>query len=86
MTLRYASAGALEGQYTPEMGSIDIRNCTFGKLPRQPIFIEGYDGKIKITGVTVANYSFQSAADRNTITNASSIRLLDNRWGVATIP
>ena len=86
MTLRYASAGALEGQYTPEMGNIDIRNCTFGKLTRQPIFIEGYDEKIKITGVTVANCSFQSAGDRNTITNASGIHLLDNRWGVATIP
>jgi polygalacturonase len=84
MTLRYASAGALEGQYIPEMGSIDIRDCTFANLTRQPIFIEGYDEKIKITGVTVANCTFQSAANLNTITNASRIQLLGNRWGVAT--
>jgi polygalacturonase len=82
MTLRYASAGARDGQYTPEMGNIDIRDCTFAKLTKQPIFIEGYDDKIKITDVTVANCTFQSAADRNTITNASGIHLLDNRWGV----
>jgi polygalacturonase len=86
MTLRYASAGARDGQYTPEMGNIDIRNCTFANLTKQPIFIEGYDEKIKITGVTVANCTFQSAGDRNTITNASGIHLLANRWGVATPP
>jgi polygalacturonase len=86
MTLRYASAGARDGQYTPEMGNIDIRDCTFAKLTRQPIFIEGYDEKIQITGVTIANCTFQSAADQNTITNASDIHLLDNHWGVATSP
>ena len=110
MTLRYGGASALEGPYTPEMGNIDIRDCTFAdghggvtvgseitlkirnvdqvfaKLTRQPIFIEGYDEKIQITGVTIANCTFQSAADRNTITNASSIILFDNHWGVATPP
>jgi len=40
----------------------------------------------KITGMTVANRTFQSAGDRNTITNASRIHLLDNHWGVATPP
>jgi hypothetical protein len=84
MTLRYASAGARDGQYTPEMGNIDIRDCTFARLTRQPIFIEGYDEKIQIAGVTIANCTFQSAADQNTITNASDIHLLDNHWGVAT--
>ena len=86
MTLRYSSAGALEGAYTPEMGNIDIRDCTFARLTKQPIFIEGYNEKIKITGVTIAHCAFQSAGDRNTITNASNIHLLDNRWGVATPP
>jgi len=86
MTLRYASAGARDGQYTPEMENIDIRDCTFANLTRQAIFIEGYDEKIKITGVTIANCTFQSAADQNTITNASDIHLLDNHWGAATIP
>jgi len=84
MTLRYTSNGARDGQYTPEMGNIDIRNCTFANLTKQPIFIEGYDEKIKITDVTIANCTFQSAADRNTITNAIGIHLLDNHWGVAT--
>jgi polygalacturonase/alpha-beta hydrolase superfamily lysophospholipase len=83
MTLRYGGAGALEGPYTPEMGNIDIRDCTFASLTRQPIFIEGYDGKIKITGVTIANCTFQNAADQITITNASGIHLLDNHWGVS---
>jgi polygalacturonase len=83
MTLRYGGAGALEGPYTPEMGNIDIRDCTFANLTKQPIFIEGYDEKIKITGVTVANCTFQNVADRNTITNASGIHLLDNHWGVS---
>ena len=86
MTLRYGGTGARDGQYTPEMGDIDIRDCTFADLTRQPIFIEGYDEKIKIIGVTIANCIFQSAADRNSITNASGIHLLDNRWGVATPP
>jgi polygalacturonase/pectin methylesterase-like acyl-CoA thioesterase len=85
MTLRYGGAGALEGPYTPEMGNIDIRDCTFANLTRQPIFIEGYDEKIKITGVTVANCTFHNAADQNTVTNASDIHLLGNRWG-ATMP
>ncbi len=80
MTLRYASDGALKGQYKPEMGNIDIRDCAFDNLTRQPIFIEGYDAKIKITDVTIAHCTFQSAADRNTITNASGIHLLDNRF------
>jgi hypothetical protein len=60
MTLRYSGAGALEGPYAPEMGNIDIRDCTFANLTKQPIFIEGYDEKIKITGVTVANCTFQN--------------------------
>jgi hypothetical protein len=68
------------------MGNIDIRDCTFASLTRQPIFIEGYDGKIKITGVTIANCTFQNAADQITITNASGIHLLDNHWGVSTTP
>jgi polygalacturonase len=84
MTLRYASAGALQGPYTPEMGNIDIRDCTFAKLTRQPIFIEGYDPKIQITNVTIAGCVFQNPDGHNTITNASGIHLLDNRWGVAT--
>ena len=86
MTLRYGGAGALEGPYTPEMGNIDIRDCTFANLTKQPIFIEGHDDKIKITDVTIANCVFQSDADRNTITNAERIQLAGNRWGVAKTP
>jgi polygalacturonase len=82
MTLRYASTGALEGPYTPEMRNIDIRDCAFANLTRQPIFIEGYDGKIKITDVTIANCVFQNPDGHNAITNASGIHLLNNRWDV----
>ena len=80
MTLRYGSSGARDGEYKPEMSNIDIRDCTFGKLTKQPIFIEGYDSKIKISNVTVANCVFQSSKDKNTITNAVNIRLLGNQW------
>lgn len=84
MTLRYGGAGALEGPYTPEVGNIDLRDCTFANLSRQPIFIEGYDAKMRITGVTIAGCIFQNPDGHNTITNASGIHLLNNHWGVAT--
>ena len=62
------------------MSNIDIRDCTFGKLTKKPILIEGYDGRIKISDVTIANCVFQSAKDKNTITNAVDIHLLGNQW------
>jgi len=82
MTLRYSSAGALDGEYTPEIKDIDIRNCTFAKLTKQPIFIEGYSDAIKISDVTVANCTFaQVGIPGTTITNAVDIHLLGNHGG-----
>jgi polygalacturonase len=82
MTLRYSSAGALEGEYIPEIKNIDIRDCTFANLTRQPVFIEGYSAAIKISGVTIANCSFaQVGKPGATITNAVDIHLLGNHGG-----
>jgi polygalacturonase len=80
MTLRYSSAGARDGQYVPEMKNIQIRDCSFANLTKQPVFIEGYDEKIKISGVTIANCEFTKAKNPAlTITNAVNIQLLNNR-------
>lgn len=79
MTLRYGSAGARDGDYIPDMGDIDIRNCTFANLTKQPIFIEGYDNKIKIVDVTVADCVFEKAQTKGvTVTNAVDIHLINN--------
>ena len=40
MTMRYP--GTLDGHATPIIQDIDIRNCTFDNLSKQPIFIEGF--------------------------------------------
>lgn len=79
MTLRYSSAGARDGQYIPDVQNIDIRDCTFANLTKQPIFIEGYDEKIKISDVTIANCVFEAAKEKGTtITNAVNIHLINN--------
>jgi polygalacturonase len=79
MTLRYSSAGARDGQYIPDLRNVDIRDCTFANLTKQPIFIEGYDEKIKISDVTIANCVFHQAKTKGTtITNAVNIHLINN--------
>ncbi|MFM2294936.1 MAG: hypothetical protein RLZZ350_1349, partial [Verrucomicrobiota bacterium] len=79
MTLRYSAAGARDGQYVPELGNINIRDCSFANLTKQPVFIEGYDEKIKITGVTISNCTFLKAKTPGaTITNAADIHLVNN--------
>jgi polygalacturonase len=79
MTLRYSSAGARDGEYTPDLRNIDIRDCSFANLTKQPIFIEGYDDKIKISDVTIANCVFEQAQTKGmTITNAVNIHLINN--------
>jgi hypothetical protein len=46
---------------------------------KQPIFIEGYDEKIKISDVTIANCVFEKAQTKGmTITNAVNIHLINN--------
>ena len=80
MTLRYASSGARDGDVVPVVRDIDIRDCSFASLTKQPIFIEGYDEKIRISDVTIANCVFEQAQPKGvTITNAVNIRLINNR-------
>ncbi len=78
MTMRYASSGATEGNSMPRVRNIDIRDCTFATLTRQPIFIEGWSPSAPITDVTIANCRFPDGAPPNTITNAARIRLIGN--------
>jgi polygalacturonase len=79
MTLRYSSAGARDGEYTPEIKNIDIRDCSFANLTKQPIFIEGYSEALKIADVTIANCQFAQAKERGvTLTNAVDIHLVNN--------
>ena len=79
MTQRYGSSGAMDGSERPPIKDIDIRDCTFGTLTKAPIFIEGYDSKLKITDVTIANCVFESAKNKSTVTNASRIFLSNVR-------
>lgn len=79
MTLRYSSAGAMEGEFVPRLRNIDIRDSVFENLTRQPVFIEGYSATAQITDVTIANCVFQSAKRISTITNAVRVKRVNNR-------
>jgi polygalacturonase len=76
MTMRYASRGAVEGESIPIIRNIDVRDSTFLKLTRQPIFIEGWSEQMPITDVTIANCVFPETRSGNTITNAIRITLI----------
>ncbi|MGA3164099.1 MAG: glycoside hydrolase family 28 protein [Verrucomicrobiota bacterium] len=79
MTMRYQ--GTLGGHATPIIQDIDIRDCTFAHLSKQPIVIEGFSDSVRITDVTIANCTFQSAEGRSIITNASRIHLTADQGG-----
>lgn len=79
MTLKYP--GTLNGQATPVMRDVDIRNCTFARLSKQPILIEGFSDSVRITDVTIANCVFPDMGTRSVITNASRIHLVANEGG-----
>ncbi len=83
MTMRYASSGAREGDAFPTVRDIDIRNCSFDRLTRQPIVIEGWSPTAQITDVTIANCRFPADADRNTVTNAARIHIVGSQTGGA---
>jgi polygalacturonase len=78
MTMRYASSGARAGDAIPVVRNIDIRDCSFGTLTRQPIVIEGWSPTAQITGVTIANCRFPANTGANTITNAAHINIFSN--------
>jgi polygalacturonase len=73
MTLRYSASGAMEGTTIPVISNIDIRNCTFSTLTRQPVFIEGWSPTHQITDITIANCHFPETAQPGFVTNATRI-------------
>jgi polygalacturonase len=79
MTLKYP--GTLNGQSTPVMRDIDIRDCTFAHLSKQPVLIEGFSDSVRITDVTIANCVFPEGGAPGLITNASRIHLTGNQGG-----
>jgi len=78
MTMKYASSGLSQGDAIPVVHNIDIRDCSFGTLTKQPIVIEGWSPAAQITDVTIANCKFPTNASANTITNATSISIYND--------
>ena len=80
ITMRYASSGAKDGDAMPRVQDIDIRDCSFARLTKQAVVIEGWSPSATVSNVTVANCQFMNVAQPEpTITNAVSIHLLGNR-------
>jgi polygalacturonase len=79
MTLKYP--GTLGGKATPVMRDIDIGNCTFARLSKQPVLIEGFSDSVRITDVTISHCIFPDVGARSVITNASRIHLVANQGG-----
>jgi polygalacturonase len=80
MTLRYSSSGAMAGDAAPVMQNIDIRNSTFEKLTKQPIYIEGWSPSNPIADVSIVNCRFLQAAEKSYVTNATDI-VMDGSLG-----
>jgi polygalacturonase len=76
MTMRYASSGLKDGDAIPVVRNIDIRNCRFTRLQKEPIFIEGWSPTATISDVMIANCQFPEDAKPNYITNALRVTLL----------
>ena len=79
VTMKYP--GTLDGHAAPIIQDIDIRNCTFDRLSKQPIIIEGFSDLVRITDITIAHCTFQSVGAQSVITNASRIHLTANQGG-----
>jgi polygalacturonase len=73
MTLRYASSGAMDGSSIPVIRDVDIRNCTFEQLTKQPVFIEGWSPSNPITDVSIVDCRFLHAAEKSFVTNATDV-------------
>jgi len=71
LTMRYS--GTTAGTATPALNHIDIRDCTFEKLLKQPVVVEGFSDTVRITDVTIANCVFQNAPGLSLVTNASRV-------------
>ena len=79
ITMRYP--GTLNGDATPCVRDIDIRDCTFDHLSKQPVLIEGFSDSVRITDVTIAGCRFPATEARTVITNASRIHWVANQGG-----
>jgi hypothetical protein len=77
LTMRYS--GTLDGKATPAIEHIDIRDCTFAKLLKQPVVVEGFSDQVRITDVVIANCSFEEAAGKSIVTNASRIFVIGGK-------
>jgi len=77
MTMRYSSSGAKDGEAIPVVRDIDIRDCSFAQLTKQPVVIEGWSPAAPITDVTIANCTFPAGAAANTITNAERVHIVN---------
>jgi polygalacturonase len=80
MTLKYASSGEMDGDAIPMIRNIDIRDTTFRRLSRQPIFIEGWSESSPISDVSIVDCRFLHAAEKNYITNATNIVMDGSRF------
>ncbi len=80
MTLRYASSGAIEGAAIPVIRDIDIRNCTFETLTKQPVFIEGWSPSFPISNISIINCRFLHADEKSFMTNAVNV-VMDGSQG-----
>ena len=74
INMRYP--GTLDGHSTPIIQNIDIRNCTFDRLTKQPIIIEGFSDSVRVTDVTIANCVFPDTGIQSIITNASRVNFI----------
>ncbi len=80
MTLRYGSSGAMDGDSTPVIRDVDIRNSTFKKLTQRPIFIEGWSPAAPISNISITDCRFLHAAEGSFFTNAVGV-VLDRSRG-----
>jgi polygalacturonase len=75
LTMRYASSGAKDGEAIPYVRQIDIRDCTFEKLTKNAVVVEGWSPAARITDVTIQNCRFPEMANPYVITNAARIQI-----------
>ena len=61
------------GSSIPVIRDVDIRNCTFEQLTKQPVFIEGWSPSNPITNISIVNCRFLQAAEKSFVTNATDV-------------
>jgi polygalacturonase len=76
ITMKYGSSGASQGDSTPQVRNIDIRDCQFVKLTKQAIYIEGLSESAPVTDVTIAHCTFENAPGGNSIKNAERVAVI----------